>query len=82
MTMQMFSKKFNEMCKLQNYPTSHLGYFYNVDFEISDSKYMPDSRYEDFLQSIPADQRNSYADQHFNLCSEIQMTLVVVKDDK
>ena len=82
MTLQMFSRKFNDMCRLHQVPTSYLGYYYGVDFELSEVKFIPDARYEELLKTISEDQRNAYADQHFNLCSEIEMILVVVKDDK
>lgn len=80
MTMQMFSKKFNELCRLQNAATSRLGDFFNVDFEILNYQYIPDRGMERTLQHLNNQQLSEYADQHFNIISEIEMTLVVVKD--
>ena len=82
MTMQMFSKKFNELCRLQNTATSRLGDYFDVDFEIIDYKYIPDRGMEATLQHLDPQQKSDYADQHFNIISEIEMTLVVVKDAK
>lgn len=79
MTMQMFSKKFNELCRQQNAATSRLGDFLNVDFELIDCKYIPDENMQTLIQHLNNEQKTEYADQHFNIISEIEMTLVVVK---
>ena len=81
-TMQMFSKKFNEMCRQQNAATSRLGDYFNVDFEIIDCNYIPDREIEATLQHLNPQQKSEYADQHFNIISEIHMTLVVVKHEQ
>lgn len=82
MTMQMFSKKFNELCRQQNAATSRLADYFNVDFEIIDYKYIPDRGMEATIQHLNSQQKSEYADQHFNIVSEIQMTLVVVKHEQ
>ena len=79
MTMQMFSKKFNELCRQQNAATSRLGDYFNVDFEMVDCKYIPDENMEALIKHLNNQQKIEYADQHFNIICEIQMTLVVVK---
>lgn len=81
-TMQMFSKKFNEMCRLQNAATSRLGDYFNVDFEIIDYKYLPDRAMESTIQHLNNEQKMEYANQHFNIISEIEITLIVVKNEQ
>lgn len=82
MTMQMFSKKFNELCRQQNAATSRLGDYFNVDFEMVDYTYIPDENMELSIKHLNNQQKTEYADQHFNIISEIQMTLVVVKYER
>ena len=82
MTMKMFSKKFNEVCRQRDLATSRLGDYFNVDFEIIDYKYIPDRSMEATLQHLDSQQKSDYADQHFNIISEIEITLVVVKHEQ
>lgn len=79
-TFHMFSKKFNDVCKLQNAATSRLGYFYDVDFEIVDQKYIPDNGTVSTLGELSLQELSAYSDQHFNICSEIQIILIVIKN--
>lgn len=81
MTFQLFSKKFNELCRQQKLASSRLGDFYNVDFEILNFKYIPDSRVKDTMSNLTVEQLQEYADQHNNICSEIHIQLTVVKSE-
>ena len=70
------------MCRQQNAATSRLGDYFNVDFEIIDCNYIPDREIEATLQHLNPQQKSEYADQHFNIISEIEITLVVVKHEQ
>jgi ubiquinone/menaquinone biosynthesis C-methylase UbiE len=77
--LQLFSKKFNDICKQNNYASSRLGYFFNVDFEIVDYKFIPNERYRILFQNKTALEIEEYADQHNNIVDEVHVKLVVVK---
>jgi len=78
--LQMFSKKFNKYCKREVYPTSRLGEYFNVDFEILDYRYIPDEHCKIKFQSFSVQQLEEYANEHNNIISEIQVKLLVVKE--
>jgi ubiquinone/menaquinone biosynthesis C-methylase UbiE len=80
--LQMFSKKFNKLCKEQNCPTSRLGEYYNVDFEILNFKYIPDAKAKIILSELPDNQIEEYSQQHNNIISEILVQMIVVKNAK
>jgi predicted SAM-dependent methyltransferase len=84
MTFKLFSKKFNELCRKNKEPASRLGEYYEVDFEIVDFEYIPDTHELNFLQSqgiSPYQDIQKYAEHHNNLISEIHIKLVVLKND-
>lgn len=80
MGLKLFSKKYNLYCKESNYPSSQLGYFFNVDFEILDYRYIPDDRIKDKFQSFSVDQLDDYANEHNNIISEVHIKLIVIKE--
>ena len=82
MTMQLFSQKFNRLSRQQGWPSSRLGEFYGVDFELLDFHYRPDDSAKTQLGGLSEQQLHDYADQHCNIISEIHMRLVVIKDAK
>lgn len=82
MTMQLFSQKFNRLSRQQGWPSSRLGEFYGVDFELLDFHYRPDESAKIQLGGLSQQQLQDYADQHCNIISEIHMRLTVIKDAK
>lgn len=82
MGLRMFSQKFNSLCKEQKFPTSRLGEYYKVDFEILNFKYVPDENAKNSLANLPEEQLNLYADQHNNIISEIHIQLAVIKNEQ
>jgi SAM-dependent methyltransferase len=82
MGFRLFSRKFNSLCKEQGFPSSRLGDYYKVDFELVDFKYIPDEKIKQSLAHLDLDQLNEYADQHNNIISEIHIKLVVIKNEQ
>jgi ubiquinone/menaquinone biosynthesis C-methylase UbiE len=79
--LQLFSKKFNQLCRKQGYASSRLGDYFNVDFEILDFKYVPDDRCAQMYAHLSQEEMQHYADEHNNLISEIHIRLTVIKDE-
>jgi predicted SAM-dependent methyltransferase len=82
MGLRLFSKKFNALCKEQGYPSSRLGEYYKVDFEILNSTYIPEEGAKQTISSLDEEQLNLYAEQHNNIISEIHIKLVVIKNEQ
>ena len=78
--MQLFSKKFNELCRNQNYSSSRLADYYNVDFELVDYNYTPGRDYINEFEGQPKHVVEKYINEHNNIVNEIWIKLVVVKD--
>lgn len=81
MGLQLFSKKFNEYCREQKNPASRLGEYFNVDFEILNFTYVPDTQAIQFLMSMPQTEVQLYSEQHNNIISEIHIQLTVIKNE-
>lgn len=82
MTFQLFSKKFNDACKLYNEPASRLGHFYNVDFELVEFHDMPDKKYLNAFDNASLENAQKYINEHNNIVLNIHIKLVVVKHDR
>jgi predicted SAM-dependent methyltransferase len=81
MGLQLFSKKFNKLCKEQHYASSQLGNYFNVDFEVMDFKYIPDDRAKIQYASLSQNEIENIADKYNNIISEIHIRLAVIKDE-
>lgn len=81
MGLKLFSKKFNQLSKEKGFASSRLGDYYGVDFEIVEYKYVPDQDASEVLSTMTQAELEVYANQHNNIISEIQIKLVVVKDE-
>jgi ubiquinone/menaquinone biosynthesis C-methylase UbiE len=79
--LKLFSKKFNRLCREQKFPSSRLGEYYNVDFEILNYKYIPDSQQIQSLVNLTDKEIEQYAEQHNNIISETHIQLIVNKDE-
>jgi len=80
MGLQLFSKKFNQLCRKQGYASSRLGDFFNVDFEILDYRYIPDDNVVVKYGHLSQQELEEYANEHNNIISEIHVRLTVIKD--
>jgi len=78
--LQLFSKKFNKLCREQGYASSRLGEYFEVDFEILDYKYIPDDRCITKFGSFTPEQLEDYAHEHNNIISEVHVKLTVIKE--
>jgi ubiquinone/menaquinone biosynthesis C-methylase UbiE len=78
--MQLFSKKFNKLCREQNAASSQLGNFFNVDFEILTWDYIPEDKYKTLLAGQPKEYVEEYISERNNIVSEIHIKLVVNKE--
>jgi len=78
--LQLFSKKFNDFCREKGFPSSRLGEFYGVDFELLDFKYVPDERVSRKSPHMSQEELQQYADECNNVISEIQIRLCVIKN--
>jgi len=79
MTFQLFSKKFNDACKLYDQPASRLGYYYGVDFELVEFHDIPDERYRTEFNGTELETAKKYVYEHNNIVLNIHIKLVVVK---
>jgi hypothetical protein len=78
--MQLFSKKFNEYCKISGAASSRLGNYYDVDFEILDWNYIPVEKYRDQFEGLLQEEVEEYIEQHSNIIHELYIKLVVIKN--
>lgn len=80
MGLKLFSKKFNDFCKEQQFASSRLGYYYGVDFEILDFNYVPEEKYRTKLQNNTVQEIEEYIAEHCNVVKEIYIKLIVIKN--
>lgn len=77
--LKMFGKKFNHECFLANDPTSRLGEYFDVDFELISYSYVVDERYQSTLGDKPNHIIEQYAFEKNNVIGEICIKLLAVK---
>lgn len=77
--MRLFSKKYNDHNKALGGTSSNLGYYFNVDFEILNVRFIHDPFYDEIIKSNTYDQNVRMMRECINVCQEIHMLLVVVK---
>lgn len=80
--LRLFSKKYNDFCKEQGNPSSRLGHFYNVDFEIYKSLEVPEDEYIEMFNGKPVLEVERYMRERNNVIIETHVTLIVVKNDQ
>lgn len=78
--LQLFSKKFNKLCKEQGAASSLLGEFFNIDFEILAWDYVPEEKYRVLLSGQTKEYIDEYISERNNIVSEIHIKLVVNKE--
>jgi len=79
--LQLFSQKFNQLCREQKLASSRLGEYYGVDFEILNFKYIPDHSIIETLSNLSQQEIEQYAEQHNNIISEVHIQLIVIKHE-
>lgn len=81
MGLKLFSKKFNKLCREQNYSSSRLGDYFKVDFEILDYKYIPDNQAIQKYSHLNKEDIENISNTYNNIISEIHIKLIVIKND-
>lgn len=77
--LQLFSKKFNEYCKKNQYASSTLGDYYNVDFDILEWQYIPEEKYKKIFAGKTTEYIEEYISERNNIIKEFHIKLVVNK---
>lgn len=78
--LQLFSKKFNKICRDTGAASSQLGEYYNVDFDILEWNYIPDDQYRIKLANKSREFIEEYINERNNIVSEYHIRLVVNKE--
>ena len=78
--LQLFSKKFNQYCKENKEPSSLLGDYFDVDFDLLEWNYIPNKQYREKLSDKPKEYVEQYINERNNIVSEIYIKLMVVKE--
>ena len=80
-SLSMFSQKFNKECQLKGQPTTPLGIYLGVDFELVKTVYVPSKLWYKF-ETERADDMDYLLEQssfYNNLIQEVDMTLMAIK---
>ena len=77
----LFSKKYNDESIKQGAAASRLGHFYNVDFEVVDTTNIPDPRYIEVFTGKTVVEVEQYMHEHNNIIMEVNIKLVVIKEN-
>lgn len=80
--LRLFSRKYNQLCRDQGAASSRLGDYFGVDFEIADFSYRPMPEYRDQFEGQPRDYVEKYIHEHWNICDELWVKLIVVKHEQ
>ena len=78
--LQLFSKKFNKICRDTNAASSQLGEYYDVDFDLIEWSYIPEDKYRIKLADKSREFVDEYINEHNNIVSEYHIRLMVVKE--
>ena len=77
--LRMFDKKYNDSCREQGLRTSLLGYHYKVNFEVINSRYIPNSYFQEELKGKTEAEIDKMSAMYNNIFLEIHLTLRVHK---
>lgn len=78
--LRLFSKKYNDLCREQNARSSRLGYYYGVDFEVTDYLEIPSEFYIKYFEGKPKTEVEQYMSERANIIEEVHIKLTVIKD--
>lgn len=79
--LQLFSKKFNKLCREKGYASSRLGDYFNVDFEILNYRYTIDDSLKQDFSGASEKQIEDISNRNNNIVIEIHIQLTVIKDE-
>lgn len=80
MGLHLFSKKFNQHCRDIQAPSSLLGEYFDVDFEILDWQYIPEDKYLNAFKEQSTEFIEEYISERNNIVKEFHIRLTVVKE--
>lgn len=80
--LSMFSQKRNHDDFINNSPTSRLGQYLNVDFELISYSYLPDDLYKDILIGKSTQEIEMFAYEKNNVISEIWIKMMTIKGSR
>lgn len=78
--LQLFSKKYNKLCKETGAAASRLGYWLDVDFEIISVDEIPDENYLKEFENNTVEYVQKYLKEHNNIILEYHIRMVAIKD--
>jgi SAM-dependent methyltransferase len=78
--LRLFSKQFNKLEIERGGSSSTLGIMYDVDFEIINYEFIHDSYYDEIKKTLPHHQLERLFREALNVCIEIHVQLMVVKN--
>lgn len=79
--LKMLSQKHNKLADEQNAMCTRLARQLEVDFEIVDIAYTPEAGYENEFSNVSKEEAEKYISQHCNIISDVNVTMIVIKDD-
>lgn len=77
--LRLFGKRYNDLCREQNTRHSLLGYYYNVDFEVTDWKYILNAPYDAMLAGKSAEEIDRFIAERNNVVLEYWIQVRVRK---
>lgn len=77
--LQLFSKKYNQICREQHSASSRLGDYFNVDFEIHSIRQVLSRRYAEHVKGMAQSDLERLIAEHSNVVEEFHIQLKVVK---
>lgn len=80
--LELFSKKYNNICLVNNFSDSKLGFFYNIDFELVSSENILDKLYLKELNDKNQEYLEKISREKNNIVASINIVLKCVKNKK
>ena len=79
-SMMLFSKEFNRLCAEKGDPSTPLGLYLDVDFQVVKAEYMIDEGFK-FLtkEGYPEERRREFIAKHNNVVKEVHIWMKVIK---
>jgi predicted SAM-dependent methyltransferase len=78
--LKLFSKKYNQLGRIQGAHASKLGEYYDVDFEVVHHDFKPVGKYAERFNGMPKEEVEEYLEQHCNIIDEVYIKLIVIKN--
>lgn len=73
--LRLFGKAYNDMCEQQGTRHSRLGYFYDVDFEVTHAENVYNSNYKDVISKMSLEEGDRFIAERNNVILEFWILL-------